>query len=68
MKECLETTPVTVMGVGGTGTAEVKFHDCEVGEVGMLMGRRRVVSLVLKLAGDVYSNFIPVLSAYIVIM
>jgi len=69
MKECVETTPVTVMGVRGTGTAEVKFHDCEVGEVGMLlMGRRRVVSWVLKLADDVYSNFIPVLSAYIVIM
>ncbi len=25
------------MGVRGTGTAEVKFHDCEVGEVGMLL-------------------------------
>ena len=69
MKECVETSPVTVMGVRGTGTAEVEFHDCEVGEVGMLlMGRRRVVSWVLKLAGDVYSNFIPVLSAYIDIM
>jgi hypothetical protein len=67
MKECVETTPVTVMGVRGTGTAEVKFHDCEVGEVGMLlMGGRRVVSWVLKLADDVYSNFILVLSAYIV--
>jgi hypothetical protein len=32
------------------------------------MGRRRVVSWVLKLADDVYSNFIPVLSVYIVIM
>ncbi len=66
MKGCVETTSVTVVGVGGTGTAEVKFHDCEVGEVGMLMGRRRVVSWVLRLADDVYSNFMPVLSAYIV--
>jgi alkylation response protein AidB-like acyl-CoA dehydrogenase len=33
-----ETTPVIVMGVRGTGTAEVKFHDCEVGEEAVVGG------------------------------
>jgi alkylation response protein AidB-like acyl-CoA dehydrogenase len=37
-KKCVETTPVTVMGVRGTGTAEVKFHDCEVGEEAVVGG------------------------------
>ncbi|CCC81756.1 acyl-CoA dehydrogenase family protein [Thermoproteus tenax] len=29
---CIETSPIKVMGVHGTGTAEVKFNDCVVGE------------------------------------
>jgi alkylation response protein AidB-like acyl-CoA dehydrogenase len=37
-KKCVETTPVTVMGVRGTGTAGVKFHDCEVGEEAVIGG------------------------------
>jgi alkylation response protein AidB-like acyl-CoA dehydrogenase len=37
-KKCVETTPVTVMGVRGTGTAEVKFYDCEVGEEAVVGG------------------------------
>ena len=43
---CVETNPVTVMGVRGTGTAEVKLHDCEVGDeaiVGGLNGGFKVV-------------------------
>jgi alkylation response protein AidB-like acyl-CoA dehydrogenase len=42
----METNPVTVMGVRGTGTAEVKLHGCEVGGeaiVGGLNGGLKVV-------------------------
>jgi Acyl-CoA dehydrogenases len=42
----VETNPVTVMGVRGTGTAEVKLHGCEVGDeaiVGGLNGGFKVV-------------------------
>ncbi len=35
---CVETNPVAVMGVRGTGTAEVKLHDCEVGDEAMVGG------------------------------
>ncbi|MEM1615804.1 MAG: acyl-CoA dehydrogenase family protein [Pyrobaculum sp.] len=44
--KCVETTPVYVMGVRGTGTAEVKFKDCEVGDeavVGGLNGAYKVI-------------------------
>lgn len=43
---CVETAPVAVMGVRGTGTAEVKFNNCEVGDeaiVGGLNGAFKVV-------------------------
>ena len=29
---CVEATPIEVMGVRGTGTAELKFNDCVVGD------------------------------------
>ena len=43
---CVEVTPVAVMGMRGTGTAEVKFRDCEVGDdavVGGVNGAFKVV-------------------------
>jgi len=36
--QCVEVSPVRVMGVHGTGTAEVKLNDCRVGEEA-LVGR-----------------------------
>ncbi|MGC8993940.1 MAG: acyl-CoA dehydrogenase family protein [Pyrobaculum sp.] len=44
--KCVEVTPVAVMGMRGTGTAEVKFRDCEVGDdavVGGVNGAFKVV-------------------------
>ncbi|CCC81235.1 acyl-CoA dehydrogenase family protein [Thermoproteus tenax] len=43
---CVEASPIEVMGVRGTGTAELKFNDCSVGEdeiVGELNGGWRVL-------------------------
>lgn len=44
--KCVETAPVHVMGIRGSGTAEVKFNGCEVGDeaiVGGLNGGAKVV-------------------------
>jgi hypothetical protein len=37
-EEVCGENPITVMGVRGTGTAEVEFHDCEVGEEAVVGG------------------------------
>ncbi|MCY0890230.1 MULTISPECIES: acyl-CoA dehydrogenase family protein [Pyrobaculum] len=66
---CIETTPIEVMGVRGTGTAEVKLNDCRagdddvVGEVnggwkiamwGINMGRLNVGTIGLGIAEEAF--------------
>ncbi|MGC9169405.1 MAG: acyl-CoA dehydrogenase family protein [Thermoproteus sp.] len=43
---CVEATPIEVMGVRGTGTAELKFNDCVVGDddvVGEVNGGWKII-------------------------
>lgn len=43
---CIETSPIEVMGVRGTGTAEVKFNDCPAGDediVGEVNGGWKII-------------------------
>ncbi|MEZ0248592.1 MAG: acyl-CoA dehydrogenase family protein, partial [Thermoproteus sp.] len=43
---CVEASPIEVMGVRGTGTAELKFNDCRVGDddiVGELNGGWKIL-------------------------
>lgn len=64
---CIETTPIELMGLGGTGTAEVRLNDCEasdddvVGEVnggwkvamnGINLGRLNVGAIGLGIAEE----------------
>jgi len=68
---CIETTPIAVMGLGGSGTAEVKLNGCEVsdddvvGEVnggwrvavnGINLGRLNVGALSLGIAEEAFAQ------------